>query len=139
MPLYGLPSGLLPTTLYLPAMSGGVSGVLLVVEGGALVFVVCGFCGVSGLLPVEEVDDLQLTTQANSKAKAIAPWARDCNFIVISFELKISVTRYIGPPIPGGIPPPGIAIPPTGVPGAGRAPPPSSLERNREGSTFLSP
>jgi hypothetical protein len=54
-------------------MSGGLAGALLVVEGGVLVFVVCGFCGVSVLLLVEEVDDLQLTTQANSKAKVIAP------------------------------------------------------------------
>jgi hypothetical protein len=76
---------LLPTTLYLPAMSGGLAGALFGVEGGVLVFVVCGFCGASGLLLVEEVDDLQLTTQANSKAKAIAPWARECSFIVISF------------------------------------------------------
>src|SRR6266404_5645803 len=119
-------------------MSGGVAGALLVVAGGVL-FVVCGFCGVSGLLLVEEVDDLQLITQANSKAKAIAPWARDCNFIVISSEVNISVKRYIGPPIPGGIPPPGIAIPLIGVPGAGRAPPASPLERSSEGSTFLSP
>jgi hypothetical protein len=54
-------------------MSGGLAGALFGVEGGVLVFVVCGFCGVSGLLLVEEVDDLQLTTQANSKAKVIAP------------------------------------------------------------------
>ena len=142
MPLYGLPSGLLPTTLYLPAMSRGVVGALLVVEGGVLVFVVWGFCGVSGLLLVEEVDDLQLITHANSKAKEIAAWARDCSFIVVSFDLNLSVknmARYIGPPIPGGIPPPGIAIPPIGVPGAGLAPPPSPLERSSEGSTFLSP
>jgi len=83
------------------------------------VFVVCDSAAYLAYCRSRRVDDLQLTTQANSKAKATAPWARDCNFIVISFELKISVTRYIGPPIPGGIPPPGIAIPPIGVPGAG--------------------
>jgi hypothetical protein len=59
--------------LYLPAISGGVAGALFVVAGAGLLFVVWGFCGVSVLLLVEEVDDLQLITHTNSKAKAMAP------------------------------------------------------------------
>jgi len=51
---------------------------------------VLAFFGGSVLLLVEEVDDLQLITQANSKAKAIAAWALDCSFIIISFDLKMT-------------------------------------------------
>ena len=60
---------------------------MFVVERGAVGVAVWGSCGVSVLLLVEEVDDLQLITQANSKAKARAAWGRDCVFIVISLDL----------------------------------------------------
>jgi hypothetical protein len=74
-------------TLYLPAISGGATGALLLV-GVVLLVPLLVFPGGSVLLLVDKVEvplDLQPITRAVRKRRAKALWARDRKVLVVSF------------------------------------------------------
>src|SRR6266404_6885650 len=89
VPLYAPPSGLLPTTSYLPAMSGVACLRFVLCCVAAPLVALLPFFGGSVLLVVEELAvPLQPMAKAKSNAKPRVAWDPVCSFIVVSLWIS---------------------------------------------------